>query len=193
MPYGANARGGVPSPGGLMMPPGVPPGWNGAYGPGMGFPPGVSPPFGALGYGYGAPGAYQPPWGAPPWDGGGGGAGGPPGARGGTPWTDATGAGGAPSLSPAAGPLGDFGPGNNKRVVVLNLPFSTTWEELKATFASVGSIARAHVAVDETGRSRGYGTVRFQTEEDATSAIEKMNGAEYEGRVLTVRMDKYQN
>merc|ERR1719183_1640114 len=167
MPYGANARGGVPSPGGLMMPPGVPPGWNGAYGPGMGFPPGVSPPFGALGYGYGAPGA--------------------------TPWTDATGAGGAPSLSPAAGPLGDFGPGNNKRVVVLNLPFSTTWEELKATFASVGSIARAHVAVDETGRSRGYGTVRFQTEEDATSAIEKMNGAEYEGRVLTVRMDKYQN
>ena len=67
MPYGANARGGVPSTGGLMMPPGVPPGWNGAYGPGMGFPPGVSPPFGALGYGYGAPGAYPPPWGAPGW------------------------------------------------------------------------------------------------------------------------------
>ena len=70
---------------------------------------------------------------------------------------------------------------------------TTTSAQMAARVIAAAAERASGVAVDETGRSRGYGTVRFQTEEDATSAIEKMNGAEYEGRVLTVRMDKYQN
>ena len=42
-------------------------------------------------------------------------------------------------------------------------------------------------------RSRGYGTVRYSSEEEASSAIATLNGADFEGRVITVRMDKYQN
>ena len=38
----------------------------------------------------------------------------------------------------------------------------------------------------------GYGTVRFVTEEEATRAIVTLNGAEFDGRIITVRMDKYQ-
>ena len=38
----------------------------------------------------------------------------------------------------------------------------------------------------------GYGTVRFATEEEATRAIVTLNGAEFDGRIITVRMDKYQ-
>ena len=41
-----------------------------------------------------------------------------------------------------------------KRVVVLNLPWQTTWQALKEFFTAAGTITRADVAVDETGRSR---------------------------------------
>ena len=39
--------------------------------------------------------------------------------------------------------------------------------------------------------SRGYGTVRYETAEEAQSAIEQYNGTELEGRTLSVRLDKY--
>ena len=35
--------------------------------------------------------------------------------------------------------------------------------------------------------------MRYSSEEEASSAIATLNGAEFEGRVITVRMDKYQN
>lgn len=88
---------------------------------------------------------------------------------------------------------GDFGPGAGKRVVVLNLPWQTSWQALKEFFSSAGNVARAEVAVDDTGRSRGYGTVRYSSEEEAAAAVSTLNGADFEGRIITVRMDKYQN
>ena len=84
------------------------------------------------------------------------------------------------------------GPIGGKRVVVLNRPWQTTWQALKEFFAGVGAITRAEIASDEDGRSRGYGTVRFSSEEEAARAIATLNGAEFEGRIITVRMDKYQ-
>lgn len=39
--------------------------------------------------------------------------------------------------------------------------------------------------------SRGYGTVRYETAEEAQAAIEHFNGSELEGRTLSVRLDKY--
>jgi RNA recognition motif-containing protein len=39
--------------------------------------------------------------------------------------------------------------------------------------------------------SRGYGTVRYETTEEAEGAIEQFNGYELEGRTLSVRLDKY--
>ena len=39
--------------------------------------------------------------------------------------------------------------------------------------------------------SRGYGTVRYATPEEATAAIEQFNGSDLEGRTLSVRLDKY--
>lgn len=40
-------------------------------------------------------------------------------------------------------------------------------------------------------RTQGYGTVRFTTAEAAQRAIEKFNEAEWEGRTLSVFMDKF--
>jgi RNA recognition motif-containing protein len=39
--------------------------------------------------------------------------------------------------------------------------------------------------------SRGYGTVRYETPEEAEAAIEQFNGSELEGRTLSVRLDKW--
>ena len=103
----------------------------------------------------------------------------------------------APLPQPLGGGFGNppgsnGGPIGGKRVVVLNLPWQTTWQALKEFFAGVGAITRAEIASDEDGRSRGYGTVRFSSEEEAARAIATLNGAEFEGRIITVRMDKYQ-
>jgi hypothetical protein len=64
----------------------------------------------------------------------------------------------APPGSSMAGsmgsPVGGSGVSLGKRVVVLNLPWQTTWQALKEFFTAAGTITRADVAVDETGRSR---------------------------------------
>ena len=76
------------------------------------------------------------------------------------------------------------------QVVVHNLPWSCTWQTLKEVF-SQWEVVRADVIVDEYGRSRGFGTVRFSSEEDAAAAIDAINGIEMDGRKITVRLDRY--
>jgi RNA recognition motif-containing protein len=72
-----------------------------------------------------------------------------------------------------------------KNLYVGNLPFSTTDEQLREAFSRYGTVVGAQVIVDrETGRSRGFGFVEMS--EGAEAAIEAMNGAEFQGRTLTV-------
>jgi Y-box-binding protein 1 len=63
---------------------------------------------------------------------------------------------------------------------------------LKDEFSKVGEVLRANVPKDPQGRSRGFGTVRFAKEEDAHAAIEQYDQKEFNGRQLTVRMDRFQ-
>ena len=74
-----------------------------------------------------------------------------------------------------------------KRIFVGNLPFSANDQVLNDTFAQYGTVESAKVIVDRaTGRSKGFGFVEMSTDAEATTAIEKLNGAEYEGRSITV-------
>ena len=74
-----------------------------------------------------------------------------------------------------------------KKLYVGNLPFSVGDVELQALFAEHGSVRSASVISDrETGRSRGFGFVEMDDDGEAMAAIEKMNGADCEGRNLTV-------
>jgi RNA recognition motif-containing protein len=74
-----------------------------------------------------------------------------------------------------------------KRIFVGNLPFSATDQVLSDTFAQYGAVASAKIIMDRnTGRSKGFGFVEMSTDTDAVTAIEKLNGAEYEGRTITV-------
>ena len=42
----------------------------------------------------------------------------------------------------------------NAQVVVHNLPWNTTWQQLKDAFVDTGTIERADVIIDSSGRSR---------------------------------------
>jgi hypothetical protein len=74
-----------------------------------------------------------------------------------------------------------------KRIFVGNLPFSATDQVLQETFAQYGAVESAKVITDRmSGRSKGFGFVEMATDAEAQAAIEKLNGAEYEGRTITV-------
>ena len=74
-----------------------------------------------------------------------------------------------------------------KRIFVGNLPFSANDQVLNDTFAQYGVVESAKVIVDRaTGRSKGFGFVEMGSDAEALVAIEKLNGAEYEGRTITV-------
>ena len=74
-----------------------------------------------------------------------------------------------------------------KKLYVGNLPWSTNSASLETMFAQHGAVRSAEVISDrETGRSRGFGFVEMETEEGSQAAIQALNGAEMEGRALTV-------
>ncbi|MFA6434426.1 MAG: RNA-binding protein [Elusimicrobiales bacterium] len=75
----------------------------------------------------------------------------------------------------------------SKRIYVGGLPFSANDTQLSAVFSAYGSVTSAKVITDKfSGQSRGFGFVEMSNDEEATTAIEKLNGSDMEGRKLTV-------
>ncbi|KAK0733399.1 hypothetical protein B0T26DRAFT_622939, partial [Lasiosphaeria miniovina] len=69
------------------------------------------------------------------------------------------------------------------------LAWHTEENKLREKFEEFGPVEEAVVVKDrDTGRSRGFGFVRFENEADAIAAIENMNNIEFDGR--TIRVDK---
>jgi len=78
-----------------------------------------------------------------------------------------------------------------KKLYVGNLPFSATDQILADTFAQCGTVESAKIIIDrDTGRSKGFGFVEMSTEAEAADAISKFNGADYDGRPMTVNEAK---
>jgi RNA recognition motif-containing protein len=74
-----------------------------------------------------------------------------------------------------------------KKIYVGNLPFSATNESLSEMFASFGKVDSSKIVTDrDTGRSKGFGFVEMSDSSEADAAIEKLNGADFGGRSLTV-------
>ncbi|KAG2139407.1 hypothetical protein BD769DRAFT_1626401 [Suillus cothurnatus] len=63
-----------------------------------------------------------------------------------------------------------------KTLFVGNLPFHIQWQDLKDLFRAAGAVARADVTVGPDGRSRGFGTVSFVTEDGAERARRMFDG-----------------
>ncbi len=80
-----------------------------------------------------------------------------------------------------------------KKLYVASLPYSITDEQLAEFFSQIGTVVSAVVMKDKmTRRSRGFGFVEMGTEEEANAAIEKLHGADMEGRTLVVNMARPQ-
>ncbi|MEK7208733.1 MAG: RNA-binding protein [Patescibacteria group bacterium] len=74
-----------------------------------------------------------------------------------------------------------------KKLYVGGLSYSTTDDGLKEAFAQVGAVSSAKVITDRmTGRSRGFGFVEMESDDDAAKAVETWNGKELDGRRLSV-------
>ncbi|KAL3145130.1 hypothetical protein ABBQ38_001734 [Trebouxia sp. C0009 RCD-2024] len=64
-------------------------------------------------------------------------------------------------------------------------------KDLKDLFKPIGGVVQADIVMGQDGRSRGWGTVNFETLADAEKAIKEMDGKDCEGRYLGVKLDKY--
>ena len=84
-------------------------------------------------------------------------------------------------------------PSSGVQVVVRNLPWTTTKDDLSAVFTEVGKVSAATVkCFSDSGRSKGWATVRFETKEEAETAIERFNGTDFGGREIEVRVDRFE-
>ncbi len=73
------------------------------------------------------------------------------------------------------------------KLFVGGLPFSTTDEELQQFFAQSGTVASAVVIKDrDSGRSKGFGFVEFESDDEGKAAEQGLNGKELGGRTITV-------
>lgn len=74
-----------------------------------------------------------------------------------------------------------------KKVYVGNLSYETTEENLETAFAAFGSVQSVSIIQDrQTGKSKGFGFVEMDNDEEADAAIAGLNGSELSGRTLTV-------
>lgn len=74
-----------------------------------------------------------------------------------------------------------------KKLYIGGVSYSTTDEGLKDAFSQAGTVVSATIIMDRmTGRSKGFGFVEMNTEEEAQEAINMFNGKELDGRSITV-------
>lgn len=75
----------------------------------------------------------------------------------------------------------------SKKLYVGGLPYSTTQDELHSLFEDQGTVLSAVVITDrDSGRSKGFGFVEMATSEEASNAIEQLDGKNLSGRNIMV-------
>ena len=76
-----------------------------------------------------------------------------------------------------------------KNLYVGNMAFSTTEDTLREAFSQYGTVTKVQLIMDrETGRPRGFAFVEMSDGGD--QAIAALNGAQLDGRALTVNEAK---
>ena len=72
-------------------------------------------------------------------------------------------------------------------IYVGNVSFKMNDDDLREAFEAHGEVSSASIVMDrDTGRSRGFGFVTFEQDDEAMEAMERMNGTALDGRNITV-------
>ena len=84
-------------------------------------------------------------------------------------------------------------------IYVGNLDFKVDERDLEGVFNEYGTVSSAKVIMDKfTGRSKGFGFVEMENQDEADKAIQELDGATFENRKITVneakpRKESYNN
>lgn len=75
------------------------------------------------------------------------------------------------------------------KLFVGNISWDATDESLGELFAEFGEVTSARIVTDKfSGKSRGFGFVEFATGEEASAAVDALNGKEFLGREIAVNI-----
>ena len=76
---------------------------------------------------------------------------------------------------------------STNKLYVGGIPYRTTEDELRTAFEEAGSVTSVSIISDRmTGRSRGFGFVEMADEAQAQAAVDRWDGKEFDGRMLSV-------
>jgi cold-inducible RNA-binding protein len=77
----------------------------------------------------------------------------------------------------------------SQNLFIGSLAYATTDDGLKAFFEQIGPVVSARVITDrESGRSKGFGFVEFENDDDNQKAVDQLNGKELDGRPINVSL-----
>ncbi|MFW7379282.1 MAG: RNA recognition motif domain-containing protein [Oligoflexus sp.] len=75
----------------------------------------------------------------------------------------------------------------SKKLFVGGLSWGTSEESLKSAFEEFGYVEDVRIVKDrETGRSKGFGFVTFDSSESAAEAKDRLNQTQLDGRMIKV-------
>ncbi len=76
-------------------------------------------------------------------------------------------------------------------IYVGNLNYNVDDNDLNTIFGEFGTVSSAKVIKDQySGKGKGFGFIEMSNDSEALSAIDKLNGAEIQGRAMTVNEAK---
>jgi len=72
-------------------------------------------------------------------------------------------------------------------IYVGNLNYKVNENDLKEIFEEYGTVSSTKIIMDKySGRSKGFGFVEMENNDEGNKAIEELNGATYEDREMVV-------
>lgn len=75
----------------------------------------------------------------------------------------------------------------NPKLFIGGLAWAATDQDLEAAFSPFGKVVSANVVrFQDTGKSKGFGFVEFETTEEAENAKKEIDGKEIAGRTVSV-------
>ena len=80
-----------------------------------------------------------------------------------------------------------------RKLYVGNLPSSADQQSLTEIFGRCGTVDSVNVIADrDTGQNRGFGFIEMSSDSEAQKAIQELNGADCDGKPMTVNDAKPQ-